>query len=334
MADRLTLALPIDVARVFDHTVTQTQLNNNTFQGTPDDKDVLSGHIEDAEGEFQTSAGTGFRLSRMGKSGDRETYEQITHKVKGHQAFKRSFSRAARDYSATEVRKSLENGRVLPFDKSQGDEAYVWRGISSTAGGEWEDITDDKGDTWDIIDHRDGVLVFHPVKLHRAMVAGGHGVGLAGSRLDEVRVAVTYRHGVLGGGRGVSGAGELNADLSSGATPTGLDLTDATRLPGSGDVVLLIGDEYILADVDTSADTMDVLERGLRGTTDTSHSSGDRVQYTPPAIRKAVASRAGMALIQAGRYSAWLPDADDEIGKEDMLESLESTWNRTIEALS
>lgn len=334
MPDRLTLALPIDVARVFDHTVTQTQLANNTFQGTPDDKDVLSGHIEDAEDEFRSATDTGVRLSRTGSPGNRETYEQVTHKVKGHQAFKRTFSRTARDYAAREVRNNLAHTRILPFDSTAGDEAHVWRGVSRAANTEWEDITDDIGDTWDIIDYRNGIIVLDPVKLHRAMVAGGHGVGLAGNRLDEVRIALTYRHGALGGGRAVSGAATLDDALSQGATPDVVALTDAERLPGLGDVELLIGDEYLLADIDPGAGTMNVLERGNRGTTDVAHSAEDRVQYTPGAVRKAVASRAAMALIQAGRYSAWLPDADDAIDKSDMLESLESTWSGTVEALA
>jgi len=51
--DRLTLAVPVDVARVFDSTVTQAQINQSTFQNSPDDDDLLASMIEDAEDEFR-----------------------------------------------------------------------------------------------------------------------------------------------------------------------------------------------------------------------------------------------------------------------------------------
>lgn len=331
--DRLSLALPVDVVRQFDHTVTQTQLQNNTFQGTPDDRDMLASHLEDAEDEFRATADMDVRLAREGSPGNRETFEQVTHKVKGHQAFKRAFSRVGRDYAVREVRRSLEHDRVMPFDTDEGDEAHVYRGTRRTGSDTWEDISGDAGDTWDIIDHRGGILVFHPAKLMRATVTGGHGLSVGGTRLDELRVAISYRHGALGGGRGLAGETALGETLDDSETPDAVDLTDAARLPGRGDVTLLVGDEYLRADVDVPAGTMDVLERGVRGTDATAHDGGARVRYTPGSVRKAVAARAAMTLIQAGRYSAWLPDADDEVDKGDMLEELRATWERTLEAV-
>lgn len=338
-ADRLTLALPVDIFLTqFDATVTQTQLGNNTVLGSTDDRDTLRSLIEDAEDEFRSRTSDEARLSRAGTPGDVETYEQQTFSVKGHEAFKRNWARTSRDYMPAEVELNLDHGRVLPFDSTEGDEVRVYRGMNATTADQWEDITSDEGDLWTILNHREGVLALHPVEIHRAMVGTtGAGVGL-GSQRRAVRVALTYRFGSLGGGRGTAGETTLGSSgtvlqASDTDTPDALDVADAGRLPNT-DIVVLIGEEYLLVTPDNSADTINVQERGVRGTNAAAHDSGDRVQYTPPTIRKAVAARAGMSLVQSGRYSAWLPDADDEITKDDMLAEMKETWNRTIEALS
>lgn len=331
MSDRLALALPIDVARQLDHTVTQTQLTNNTFQGTADDRDVLASLIEDAEDEYRAVADVDMRLSRVGTPNQRETFEQVTYEVSGHRAFKRNFSRVGGNYLPQEVTKSLDNGNVLPFDSTEDDAAYIYRGIGgSTTGDEWEDVTADKGDTWDIINHRSGIVVIHPVELARAQLAGHRGVGLAGGRLREFRLAISYRHGTPGGSRASAGATTLDTSLTDTATGS-TAVADASFLPDAGiqggSIILKIGTEYVRATVDPGADTIDIEARGVRGTSASSHSSGDRVQYTPPSVRKAVSSRAGMGLIQSGRYSAFMPDSEDAIEKTDMMDRLEATWN-------
>lgn len=335
MSERLTLALPTDIyLDWFDTTVTATQLSNNAVLASADDFDALASMVEGAEDEFRQLTNAEIRLSRAGTAGNVETYEQQTYAVKGHEAFKRTWARTARDYRPTEAEINLNNGRILPFDSTEGDEVRIYRGMNSNTNTQWADVTDKEGDLWTILDHGRGVLALHPVEIHRAMMGTtGQGVGIGTQRRD-VRIAISYRYGSLGGGRSVAGATELGASLTESDTPDALALDDAGRLPGAGTVVLLIGTEYVLADVDVSNDTVDVLERGLRGTSPESHDEGARVQYTPPAIRKAIAARAGMSLVNSGRYSAWLPDSDDEVGKGDMFEAMSETWNRTVEALS
>ena len=337
MSQRLTLALPIDLARTFDHTVTQTQLQNNTFQGTPDDRDVLSGIIEDAEDEFRQQADTDMRVSRVGVAGRMETYEQVTYEVSGHRAFKRSFSRVGSNYRPTEVTKNLRHARVLPFDKSEGDEAYLYRGLGGSHGGgsdEWDDVTDYAGDTWDIVDHASGTVVFHPIELARALVPSGRGVSMYGGRLRELRLAISYRYGALGGSRGTATQTELGESVNTSKTGT-VSVADGSGFPvGQGSIIVLVGEEYMEVEPDPSNSSMNVVSRAVRGTEAAAHSSGDRVQYTPPSVRKAVAARAGMSLIQSGRYSAWLPDEDDAISKNDLLDRLEATWKQTVEAMS
>lgn len=338
MSERLTLALPIDLARSFDHTVTQTQLQNNTFQGTPDDRDTLAGFIEDAEDEFREQTDAKMRASRIGVTGRRETYEHLTYEVSGHRAFKRTFSRVGSNYLPTEVTKSLDNKRVLPFDPDAGDEAYFYRGLGgarsdSGVDSGWEDVTDAAGDTWSIVDHTSGTVVFHPIELARAMTSSGRGVSMHGGRLRELRLAISYRYGSLGGSRGSASQTTLAADLSEDETGT-VAVEDGSGVPGGSTYVVLVGEEYVEVEPDPGSDEVRVVSRGLRGTQEASHESGDRVQYTPPSVRKAVACRAGMSLVQSGRYSGWLPDEDDSISKSDLLDRLKETWETTLEAMS
>jgi len=334
MSDRLTLARPIDVARQFDHTATQTQIDSDTFQGTGDDSDTLAGMIEDAEDELRSRVSQDLRLSREGVPGQRETFEQASYKVSGHRWFKQSFSRTGRNYDPEPVRRNLDHGRILPFDTSEGDAIYVFRGIRGTNTETWEDISDEKGDTWDILNNRQGTLVIHPIELRRAMLTGGQSIGLSASRLDEVRVAISYRYGALGGSRGYAGQTSLAGSLTADETDTStVSVENASRLPvgaAGGSIILLLGGEYVSATVDTANDEITVQTRAVRGTSAEAHDSGDRVQYTPGAIRKAVAARAGMQLIQAGRYSAFMPDSEDAIDKGDMMDQLEATWSQTL----
>lgn len=338
MTTRVTVALPVDVARMMDHTTSQTQLSNDTFQGTPDDRDMLLSYIEDAEDEFRNVADVKVRLSREGVPGNRPTYEQPTYKLSGHKAAKRQFSGVFSDYNITEKEIELDNERVLPFDPDEGDQLFYYTGLQGSGNSSWEDITEDEGETWAILDHRAGTFVFWPTLLWEAYLGdtnGGLGnTALAGQK--RVRFAISYRYGALGGSRSATGATTLGENITDTQTGT-VAVEDAGRLPGGrsgGSYILLINDEYVDATVDVSNDEIDIVTRGVRGTEASSHDSGDRVQYTPPTIRKAVAARAGMQLISSGRYSAFMPDSEDAIDKSDMMDRLKETWDGTIAALS
>lgn len=330
--DRLGLALPIDVARVFDHTVTQAQIDANTWPGGSDDsQDVLESAIEGAEDEFRTTANLDIGVSRTGIPGEIETYEEVTYKLPGHQAFKRSWSRSARDYRPTEVEKGLGGKRIMPWDTTEGDEARVWRGFGRNEADRWEDISDDHGDTWEIIDYREGKIAIHPIKLHKAL-SNVHGITHGGQRLHKVRLRLTYRFGDLGRGRSLVRKSQLDeaiTDTDTGAT----SVVDADVFPATvagGALILLVGQEYVRANIDRSVGNIDILERGVRGSSASSHSSGDRVQFIPPMVRNAVSARAGMQMIVSGRYDAFLPDSEDVIDKSNMLEEMRSTWDTAV----
>lgn len=336
-ADRLTLCLQIDVARLFDSTVTQTQLTNNTFQASMDDRDMLASHIEDAEHEFRQRTDATFRPARAGSPGTRQTYPQITYKPSGHEDYKRDWMGVAGNYDAEMVTRNLPDDRILPFDSAEGDEAYIFRGIGGASGNDWEDVTADFGDTWTIIDHRSGTVAFHPIELARTMQAHAQGIGFRSDQLKRLRFAISYRYGNLGGSRSYAGATALGASINSSDTGS-TAVADGSRLPDAGldggTVVLKAGEEYLRATVDPGADTIDIVERGIRGTNAASHANGDRVQYTPPSIRKAVASRAAMGLVSSGRYSAFAPESEDALDKDDLMDTFEATWTATVDAMA
>jgi hypothetical protein len=333
-ANRLETALPIDCARQFDSTVTQTQLDNNTFAGSTDDTDTLASFIEDAAGEFRQRTDVTMQLSRVGVPGNRETFEQPTYKISGHKLTKGTFTGVWTDYLPHEKEIMLNNDRVLPFDTSTGDAVYLYKGLDETT--QWEDISSDQGDIWDILDHVDGRFVFSPARLAQEYIDT---VSAAGGRvpsfLKRIRFAVSYRHGAQGGDRQRATSTDLDGSITD--TQTGsVNVTDGSGFPtdGGASIIVLIDREYVRVVPDPSNNSMEIVERGVRGTSGASHNDGERVQYTPPAVRKAIAARAAMSVVKSGRYQQFLPNEEDSISKGDMMDGFEQTWQTTIDALS
>lgn len=334
MPARTKLALPIDLARLFDSTVSQAQLDADTFQNSGDDVDLLFSMIEDAEDEFHDATDDTMKIGREGVAGARETFEQITYDVSGHEQYKRAWTGTAGNYRNTERTTDLDNGRVLPFDPDEGDQAYLYRGMSSGINDEWEDVTDDKGEIWDIVNNREGRLALSPIEIERATRSSSHGLSLGGrNRLREVRLAISYRYGGLGGSRSTTSETALSNSLND--TDTGVvSVEDGSGFPGTSQIIIKIGREYLSVAPDPANDQMEILQRGVRGTEAVAHDAEDTVQYTPPAVRKAVASRAAESLVSSSRYSKWLPDNEDDISKDDLIDQLSETWEGTISALS
>lgn len=334
-AMRLSLCLPVDVPRdAFDVTVTQPQIDAGTFLNTDDDGEALTGYIAAAEDELRQFTDEGMQISRTGVAGKRETYEQQTYQLPGHQQYRARFSQFTFDYDYDEKTIPLDNERVLPFDSTEGDEIYAYRGLGD--GTQWEDITDEQGDAWDVIDNAGGRLVVHPSELYEVMFGRVGGVPFAGVGLDQLRLAISYRYGGLGGSLARTAQTTLNTSLSTSDTgPTAV--ADGSRLPTSGvggTIVMKIGGEYVEVEPDPGGGSIDIKARGVRGTTAESQSSGERVVYTPPAIRKAVAARAGMTLINSSQYRGFLPDSDAELDEGDIYDNLDAAWSTTIDALS
>jgi len=333
-ADRTTACLPIDVVRLVDATTTQEQITGGTYLGG-DDRETLRSFIEDAENEFKQRTGESYRIGRQGLSGARETYEEVTYKLSGHKQYRRTFSHGTFDYSFREGTVTLGEDRVLPFDTDEGDEIYIYAGLNSDE--RWVDLTGEEGETWDIVNHREGRLAIDPNQLRRNHSwFAGDGLNLSATRQRNVRLAITYRYGSLGGSRQGATTTTLTQQIDDTETGT-VSVADGSLVPSggsSGPVTFRLGEEYVLADPDPAGDAISILERGVRGTSATEHDDGARLNYTPPAIRKAIAARAGMGVLSSGRYQAWAPDTDESFQLDDVRGQLEETYMNTVEAMS
>jgi len=301
-----------------------------------DNADVLYSYIEGAEDEFRQYAGVDTREARVGIPGRRETFEHVTYKVSGHENFKENWTGVSDDYLNQQAATSLAEDMIQPFDPDEGDEAYIYRGLSGEAGGEeWENVTDDYGELWEVVDHRDGVVAIHPLALDRARRVGGQGIPIARSRQTHFRLAICYRHGTLGRSRSGMRKTELTASLSDSQTGA-IGVEDAAALSrgvAGGSLTLLVGQEYVRATLNRDTDEIDVLERGVRGTATAEHDSGTRVQYVPPTWRKAVAARAGIDLLNGGRYEQFLPENESDLDKGDIMGNLEDVWDSAVEGV-
>lgn len=298
---------------------------------------MLQSYIEDAEDEFRAITGGTIGLRRVGTQGRRESFEQPSYKLSGHKLTKGTFTGTWTDFLPEEAEIMLDHQAVLPFDTSAGDEIYLYQGLAES-GSTWRDVSDEEGEMWEILDHQEGRFVFSPIDVADTILTGRPtSTGVTPEFIKRIRFAISYRYGGLGGSRSLAGATTLAEDIDDTQTGTvNVDnaalLTDAGEL--SGTVILKVGSEYLRATVDVSNDQLDIVERGVRGTNAVDPDSGDRVQYTPPSVRKWVSLTAGVQLIRSGRYSGYLPDSEDAIDKDQLVGDLVDERDRITEALS
>jgi hypothetical protein len=333
--NRLSLALPVDVIRRIDVTVSNAQLSTDTVLNSADDVDAFASAIEDAEGEFKRRVGLSSRVSRVGIPGQRETFEQATYKTSGHKLTKATFSGVYSDYLPEQGDILLENNRVVPFDSTEDDAVYFYTGLD-TDGDTWQDITDEEGEVWQLLDHRNGRFTFDPDALVDEVVGGVGGLRSMPSFLKRFRFAISYRHGILDRDSAQVGQTDLGQSIDDSQTG-GVSVDDVAVLSRgrvSSTAILRIGREYVTAEYDRAAGEVLIQERGVRGTTATSHDSGETVMYVPPEYRKAVASRAGMEIATSSRYTDWLPDTEDSMDRPQVVDELEATWDGIVNALS
>jgi len=333
--DRLSLCLPIDTVRRIDATVANSQIEADQILASPDDYDAIASAIEDAEGEFKRRVGLSSRVSREGIPGKRETFEQPTYKTSGHQLTKATFTGVWSDYLPEQQTIPLKENRVLPFDSTEDDAVYFYTGMD-TDGSDWIDITDEKGEAWDILNHRRGTFTFDPYTLVDDVIdVNTGGLRTVPTFLKRFRFAISYRHGILDRDPSQVGQTALSSSITSGQTGAVAvnDVNVLSRGRVSSTAVLRIGGEYVTAEYDRAAGDVTIIERGVRGTSGVSHDAGETVMYVPPEFRKAVAARAGMEIGASQRYSAWLPDADDSMDREAVIGELRETWTGIVDAL-
>lgn len=333
--DRTSLALPIDVLRHIDATIGQANIDADAVLNSPDDRDVYLSAIEDAEGEFKRRVGLNARVTTVGIPGRRETFEQLSYSISGHKLQKGTFTGTWTDYLPEEKRIPLDNQRVLPFDSAEGDAVFFYTGLQGD-GDPWQDVTDRENELWAIIDNVGGWFYFHPYELAQYILAElDVGISTVPSFIREMRFAISYRHGVLDRSSSEVSQTALSASLDD-STTGGVAVADVEVLSSgriSDTAILRIGREYVAATYDRDAGEIVIEQRGVRGTGEQQHDAGETVMYVPPEYRKAVASRAAGDAASAARYSDWLPDTEDSLDRDDMIDLLTQDWEDIVGTL-
>lgn len=239
-----------------------------------------------ASQEWDATTGSPMRTVRSGAVGAPETWEEhdASH-LSGHPP----------------VHVDLDHGDIVPIDAAEGDTIEVRTGRDS-----WDDVTDERGDSW-TLDNRRGQLKIYRFLINR----------LYFEHQSERFVRITYRHGGLGGGRDQGSTTALAASVTD--SDTTLSVDNAGRFPmapfpvgvGSGP-----GFEYArVADIDRGADDLTV-ERGIRTTDADSHDAGATVQYSPADVREAVAAKAAEMLVLDDDRVVSIPDNGQLSGRE------------------
>lgn len=292
---RTTYALPVDVLRRFDPTLTQSDLESDRLFDNEDEETILS-RIEAVERKFDTETGHPFREVRIGTPDEPFSYEQ-------HDADFRKYQGGVRVW--------LNSYPVVPLDSEAGDTLELRTGTDS-----WRDITDLEGDLYEA-NWREGTLT---VYAHRYAGRWHH----AALRKN---VRITYRVGAFGGDIDEGGQTELAEDVTD-ADETELEVKDARRLPARG-ILNLGGREYVhLTDRDIESDTITVT-RGVRHTSAADDlEEGDLVHYCPENIRDAIAAKAARDLIKVDHIGDNLPTPEDDFTFSDWLEDLEAEWEQ------
>lgn len=298
---RTNYCLPIDVVRRFDPTVTSGELDSDSYI-TVDDLDTINSRIEGVESQFEDDTGTALREVRVGSEGTPGTYEYLEAKRSWN--FPTSYT--------------LDHGNVLPFDASEGDTIEV-----RTARDNWRDITTDEGSRWVLVEPRRGKLEFYSRLQHTVQFRVRPGVRF---------IRLTYRYGALGGSATEGGQTTLSTSVAGSATPTGVSVADASRLPAEGGTMLVNGTEYVrIANVDPAADTVDITERGLRRTDETTaHSSEDIIHYCPMRVREAIAGQAAAELAMVENFVDQLVDTGEGLNLSDKMDRWEREYDRTV----
>lgn len=291
---RTNYVLPIDAVRRFDPTVTAEELDEDDYIGESD-RETIRARIEGVENEFEDDTGTALREVRVGSEDTPSTWEFL--EAKRSHNFPTSYT--------------LGNSNVLPIDSSKGDSIEV-----RTSRDNWRDITPDEGSRWVLVEPRRGKLEFYSRLRHTIQFRVRPGVRF---------IRLTYRHGALGGSATEGGQTTLSESVSVSSTPGGVDVTDASRLPNEGGTVLLGGSEYArVSNVDPSADTVDIAERGLRRTDGSNdYESGDTIHYCPMRVREAIAGKVAVELANIENFADQLVDTGTKIdlqGKVDLWE--------------
>lgn len=288
--------LPIDVLRLFDPTLEQSDVRDENLLAAGD-VEKFRAEIEDFSSEFDTRTRNPQRLTSIGRRGDRYEHHDATQ-----------------DKYQGGVKVWLDHRNVLPLDPDEGDELRVRTGRNN-----YRDLTA-QSESYRLNAEKGVIQIFRrarggDIRYHRA--------------LRDDFVQVRYRYGAYGGSRNDPGQTELSADAG---TDGALSFEHPERLPASGVVqVGGFGGEYVrYGGIDDDAGEPLSAERGVRGTSRADLSSGDPVHYCPLDVRRAVAGIVAAQFVRSDDYADNLPTPDDNVDHGGKIEDWEEEWDRTL----
>lgn len=297
---RLNYALPTDVVRRFNPQITHENLANWESDPTAsmignEDLEVVTSRLEGVESKWDRNA-TPMRPVRVG-SRDAPIYKS----AKG-----RGFP----------VHVYLDHRNIHPIDP---DRDVIER---RTGRDSWTDITRREGSSW-TADYRKGKLTVYTLP--------GRGNLPALRNYRDRFIRISYR---LGAGGDYSNAGqttlegELTADQTGSVT---VSVADASRLPRTGDTMLVGGSEYVqVSDVDHTTDEITISNRGLRLSPEEAHSAGETIHFCPMDVREAVAAKAARELVLFDDWADELVESGDAPRPEAKLDNWDAEWNDAV----
>lgn len=308
---RLNYALPEDVLRKADPSV-----GTDAFGQSFVSKERTRARIEAVEDKWEQTTGAVFRSTRAGRAGQPEAYEYHELEI--------PFQHGHGPRQSGMVTVNLDHDNVLPFDSANGDAVEI-RFSRSDA---WEDITDQEGDRWELINLRDGTLKLYLFPIYDEDGRDGINIHPGG---DEVFLRLTYRYGNLGADSRSGGESALGSQLTAGSTGA-TSVGNAGRLPKGGHPMVIGGTEYVyVSGVDTTNDEITIDTRGLRDTTDADHASGAAVQYVPMDVREAVAAKAAAEILRNDDQLDFTIEGSDPVDIMAKTRELEKEWSETID---
>lgn len=291
---------PLDVLRRFEPSLTLDDLAAGNPIGLQSVEQIQA-RIRSVSQDWDQDTGTPLRLRRTGTPDAPRTYE---------------YHDASRGTGGFPLQIELDHDDIVPLDSSAGDALEVRTGRDS-----WDDITAAEGDDW-VLNHSGGYLKLFRILIQRVYWEAP----------DERYLRATYRYGSLGGDRERGGETTLDADITD--TETTLSVSDASRLPPDGGIVLLTAadpanSEYVrITDVDWDTDELTV-QRGANGTTKSSHDSGDVVHYCPEDVRDAVAAQAAAELVTYDTSNERADGDNASVTATRKLDDWQQEWQHT-----
>lgn len=279
---RLTYCVPEDVVRLaFGGTTARagttdiaTAIDDDNVLSTQDDRAYLETLIDRAEARWDREA-TPMKPTPVGTAG-----------VPAY------FDAAGKPWPVTIY---LGHMNVHPIDANMGDFVEIRTGRD-----QYNDITNQEGSAW-TADYAEGTI-----EIYRAP---GRGQLPAFNRVRDRFLKISY-HISAGGDFSRAGQTTLGEDLSESGTGS-FDVSDADRLPETGETVLLGGSEYAyVSGADHDADTIEIAERGVDFTTKTAHGSGTEVHFCPSEVRDAVGLMAAVRIADGEHFTEGAFDGD------------------------